>query len=514
MRARSTATLIALFCFVLAAPVVLAYTVTPLATGFSYFENFGGRTDEPNQGFNHGVVAISANCDQHNTSTITMSASGVVDPNRTYPGPFTWTAVVTLSPHQFDANGDVIEQSAHVMSVAATFEVNGPNGKVSGTESFQGPILGFPVALGFCGKVPNLFDPNELVDRQYADAGLWYDVVIETPGGCAHETGTSLFSVNRYVSIGEGDIKNWSNQFLAHDPYGGSQEPIACPPPPGPVDADGDGTEDSIDADGGTGSSPAGAFNDDTGNGFQSSGEIADSGGLSVSIADAPDPDGVTITAGPGSGTVNMSVCGGFTVLVDAGSSAVVTCGSVTTRVISGTAHIVLGNGLTVVNIPADGIAKVATSAAGGYSVANLGATALTIAVDGTSSTLAAGTQSSLQTWHFVGFSQPVDNGGVLNRMKAGQTVPIRWRLLDAANHPVANLATAKLSVADLSCAAIPTADQVEELSAGASGLLNLGNGNYQLNWTSPKAYANSCKTLRLSVGDGVTHNAAFNFVK
>jgi len=35
--------------------------------------------------------------------------------------------------------------------------------------------------------------------------------------------------------------------------------------------------------------------------------------------------------------------------------------------------------------------------------------------------------------------------------------------------------------------AAGTTPDQTEEYAAGASGLLNQGNGNYQFNWKTPK---------------------------
>jgi hypothetical protein len=48
---------------------------------------------------------------------------------------------------------------------------------------------------------------------------------------------------------------------------------------------------------------------------------------------------------------------------------------------------------------------------------------------------------------------------------------------------------------------------------AGSSGLLNLGNGYYQLNWKSPATYAGSCKTLHLNLG-GVAHDALFQFTK
>ena len=79
-------------------------------------------------------------------------------------------------------------------------------------------------------------------------------------------------------------------------------------------DADHDGTIDDVDADGGAGTSPAGAFSDNTGDGFTTSGQVTDAAGLSVSITDKADPAGVEITVGAGTGAATLSVCGGFTI--------------------------------------------------------------------------------------------------------------------------------------------------------------------------------------------------------
>ena len=65
-----------------------------------------------------------------------------------------------------------------------------------------------------------------------------------------------------------------------------------------------------------------------------------------------------------------------------------------------------------------------------------------------------------------------------------------------------------------LSCSLGTTADLLEEVAAGGSGLQNLGDGYYQLNWKTPKTYADSCKTLKLDLGDGVTHDALFKFTR
>lgn len=119
---------------------------------------------------------------------------------------------------------------------------------------------------------------------------------------------------------------------------------------------------------------------------------------------------------------------------------------------------------------------------------------------------------------HFTGFAAPVDNNGVLNTVKAGQVVPLKWRLTTAAGVPVTNLAAAdvKVTVTGLSCSAGTTVDALEEYAAGASGLQNLGNGYYQWNWKTPKTYAGSCKTMKLDLGEAgdVTHDALFKFTK
>jgi hypothetical protein len=103
----------------------------------------------------------------------------------------------------------------------------------------------------------------------------------------------------------------------------------------------------------------------------------------------------------------------------------------------------------------------------------------------------------------FNGFYQPVDNPPTTNTAKAGQAIALKWRLTDATGAPVAALTKAAITVKDLSCALAGTGDQVEEYASGSSGLQNLGNGYYQLNWKAPASYANSCKTLQLDLGEG-----------
>jgi hypothetical protein len=101
-----------------------------------------------------------------------------------------------------------------------------------------------------------------------------------------------------------------------------------------------------------------------------------------------------------------------------------------------------------------------------------------------------------------VGFEAPVDNGA-LNLANAGRAIPLKFRLYDLGGNPVADLAAAHLSSVPLSCTALNEGiDAVEEYAAGASGLQNLGGGAYQINWGTSKAFAGSCRRLRLDLGE------------
>ena len=113
----------------------------------------------------------------------------------------------------------------------------------------------------------------------------------------------------------------------------------------------------------------------------------------------------------------------------------------------------------------------------------------------------------------FEGFFPPVDMN-VLNKATAGQTIPLKFRVTDAQGQPVTTLTTAAARVTSLVCPLGVPADAIEEYSAGSTGLQNLGDGNYQYNWKTPKSYSKSCKTLHLTLGDEIDHTAQFQFTR
>jgi hypothetical protein len=88
--------------------------------------------------------------------------------------------------------------------------------------------------------------------------------------------------------------------------------------------------------------------------------------------------------------------------------------------------------------------------------------------------------------FQFTGFTAPVDNPDVLNDAKAGQTIPLKWRLTDANGNPVTGLAEVSVTVVALACEQGQNPDLIEEYAQEDSGLQNLGDGYYQWNWKTP----------------------------
>jgi hypothetical protein len=97
-----------------------------------------------------------------------------------------------------------------------------------------------------------------------------------------------------------------------------------------------------------------------------------------------------------------------------------------------------------------------------------------------------------------TGLFAPVDRPNTLNVSKAGQAIPLKWRLTDAAGAPITNLTAVNVKASSLACIGGSTTDMIEEYASGSSGLQNLGDGYYQFNWKTPSSYATLCKSIAL----------------
>jgi hypothetical protein len=123
----------------------------------------------------------------------------------------------------------------------------------------------------------------------------------------------------------------------------------------------------------------------------------------------------------------------------------------------------------------------------------------------------------SVQTaplWVFSGFSQPIDNGGVLNVTNAGGAVPVKFSL--GGDQGLDILAAGSPTSQPIACESNAPADVIEETStAGASSLsYNASTDQYTYAWKTQKAWAGSCRQLTVELTDGSTHTANFKFTK
>jgi hypothetical protein len=177
---------------------------------------------------------------------------------------------------------------------------------------------------------------------------------------------------------------------------------------------------------------------------------------------------------------------------------------------------------VTVTTVPAGlgvtvtyNVSGTVPSAAGSYAVV---ATVNDANYQGTASGTLVIAPPPPPTYISTGFTAPVDVGGVLNSANSGQMIPLKWRLLDGSGNPVTNLEPASVTLAysTYTCSAGAPVDAIETYATGTTMLQNLGNGYYQINWKTDKAWANTCKRLTLKIGtwtgDGFT--ALFQFKK
>ena len=176
----------------------------------------------------------------------------------------------------------------------------------------------------------------------------------------------------------------------------------------------------------------------------------------------------------------------------------------------------VLLNGTATVDPTAsDNLSGLASSSCDSVDTTSVGAKSVACNAEDNAGNTNQATATYSVRYGFVGFTSPVDNPGLENVAKAGQAIPLKWRLVDANNSPVINLTSAKVTVTDNGCTLGATQDQLEEYASGSSGLQNLGGGYYQLNCKTPTTYAKSCKTMKLDLGEGNNNRSAlFQFTR
>ena len=145
-----------------------------------------------------------------------------------------------------------------------------------------------------------------------------------------------------------------------------------------------------------------------------------------------------------------------------------------------------------------------------GYSTAVGPHTLVATATDNAGRTTTAQRSYTVLGWTAKGFYAPVDMGGVLNTVKAGSTVPLKFELFAGPTELTATSAVSSFAAVKVGCVT-GAEDPVETLSTtgGTSLRYDTTGGQYIQNWQTPKS-AGSCYRVTMTAQDGSTLMAGF----
>jgi hypothetical protein len=108
------------------------------------------------------------------------------------------------------------------------------------------------------------------------------------------------------------------------------------------------------------------------------------------------------------------------------------------------------------------------------------------------------------------GFYQPVDMNGVVNTVKAGSTVPLKFELFSGSTELTSTTAVKSFTVASVSCSTTATMDDVEVTTTGGTSLrYDTTGGQFIQNWQTPKT-AGACLKVTMAAADGSAMSALF----
>ncbi len=118
----------------------------------------------------------------------------------------------------------------------------------------------------------------------------------------------------------------------------------------------------------------------------------------------------------------------------------------------------------------------------------------------------------NVASYEFSGFFAPVDALPVLNQVKAGKAIPVKFSL--GGDQGLDIFALGYPRSAQIACDATAELDGIEQtLTAGGSSLAyDAASDQYTYTWKTNKAWLKTCRQLVLRLSDGTAHLANFSF--
>ncbi len=121
------------------------------------------------------------------------------------------------------------------------------------------------------------------------------------------------------------------------------------------------------------------------------------------------------------------------------------------------------------------------------------------------------GTIISDDLYSFGGFRSPIDPLPVVNRVKSGQAIPVKFSL--GGYRGLGIFAPGSPSTRQVACGTQAVIDQVGSATSSKSGLsYDPSRDSYHYVWKTSSAWKNTCRVLTLSFIDGSSHSASFRF--
>ncbi|WP_155849933.1 PxKF domain-containing protein [Arthrobacter sp. H41] len=157
-----------------------------------------------------------------------------------------------------------------------------------------------------------------------------------------------------------------------------------------------------------------------------------------------------------------------------------------------------------------DALSGPASCVVTGYSKAVGTHTLTATATDMAGNTKTATQEYTVHSWEAKGFYQPVDMGGMLNTVKGGSTVPIKFELF-AGSTELTDPSQMSFSMGKTACSPTAPSDDIETLAAAGSTSLRYDAtaGHFIYNWKTPTG-AGTCYALTMKAADGTTISAHF----
>lgn len=145
-----------------------------------------------------------------------------------------------------------------------------------------------------------------------------------------------------------------------------------------------------------------------------------------------------------------------------------------------------------------------------GYSTAVGSHTMTATATDNAGNTSTATRSYTVLAWTAYGFYRPVDMGGVVNSVKAGSTVPLKFELFAGPTELTDVAAIDSFVVREYTCQTGADLDALEEYTTGGTSLrYDPSGGQFIQNWKVP-AGANRCYRATMTADDGTALTALF----